>query len=160
MVRLWWWWPTLSHFPRSDSDSHSVSVAAADQQTKEWLYSNKVRLNAPNLFSFQFSIDLLDHPIQTCLRFNSVHSSGWGAADGDEWGHRTACVSTCRCQQVGKDWRNQERPRELDIEQDGWRHFWALSLFTGNAKGVDVLFAWTQAGGLQIRTCQKDILIN
>ena len=74
---------------------HSVSVAAADQQTKEWLYSNKVRLNSQNIFCFN------------SVQFWSPWT-GWGATDGDEWGHRTACVSTCRCQQVGNDWRDQE----------------------------------------------------
>ena len=129
MMMLWWYDDDQRR--RNLTSFHSVSVAAADQQTKEWLYSNKVSLNDP--FKDIFCHQSLVH----CWS----RWPGWSSTDGDERRHRPTGSCTRRCQQVKR-------------ERDGWMQGssnWArtvltLPSFTENVKDVDVPCAWTLAG--------------
>ena len=123
------------------SSSHSVSVAAADQQTKEWLYSNKA--------SFQ-----------TLLRKFWEWDSFWSPDDqvgvpqmvmnGDTGQLALAHADANRSERIWDTFSKENLPlfyRKLKRIGDSL-HFFLSFLFTGNAKGVDVPFAWTLAGDL------------
>ena len=114
MMILWWYDDDQRR--RNLTSFHSVSVAAADQQTKEWLYSNKVSLNDP--FKDIFCHQSLVH----CWS----RWPGWSSTDGDERRHRPTGSCTRRCQQVRREgWRGMGECMGVQIELE---QFWPVPL--------------------------------